>query len=148
MKKCLLLFCLLLTSLGSMAYDAEIDGIYYNLNFNDDEAEVVKGNYSGDIIIPESVTYSGNTYPVTSIGYGAFEGCSGLTSITIPNSVTKIGDYALQMYIVMRRMSQIQKDIRHLTNQFFPRLHSTCQQLHSKHIRRQNLGVTSIISWP
>ena len=33
---------------------------------------------------------------VTSIGYGAFYGCSGLTSVEIPNSVTSIGDYAFR----------------------------------------------------
>ena len=31
---------------------------------------------------------------VTSIGYSAFEGCTGLTSVTIPDSVTSIGDFA------------------------------------------------------
>ena len=30
--------------------------------------------------------------PVTSIGYRAFSGCSGLTSVTIPDGVTNIGD--------------------------------------------------------
>ncbi|MCB6003057.1 leucine-rich repeat domain-containing protein, partial [Flavobacterium psychrophilum] len=31
---------------------------------------------------------------VTTIGDGSFARCSGLTSVTIPNSVTSIGDYA------------------------------------------------------
>ena len=33
---------------------------------------------------------------VTSIRYGAFEGCSSLSSITIPGGVTSIGDWAFQ----------------------------------------------------
>ena len=33
---------------------------------------------------------------MTSIGNSAFEGCSGLTSITIPNSVTSIGEVAFE----------------------------------------------------
>ena len=35
------------------------------------------------------ITFDGD---VTTIGYGAFAGCSNLTSVTIPNSVTSIGD--------------------------------------------------------
>ena len=31
---------------------------------------------------------------MTSIGHGAFNGCRGLTSVTIPASVTSIGDWA------------------------------------------------------
>ena len=54
------------------------------------------GEYLGDIVIPESVTYNGKNYSVTSIGRGAFMHCSGLTSITIPNSVTSIEENAFQ----------------------------------------------------
>ena len=43
-----------------------------------------------DIVIPLSY----NNLPVTSIGYSAFEDCTSLTNITIPDSVTSIGGYA------------------------------------------------------
>ena len=70
-----------------------IDGIAYELNGT--TATVVGGgNYTGTIVIPASVTYSGTTYSVTSIGEGAFFECSSLTSVTIGNSVTSIGNAA------------------------------------------------------
>ena len=71
----------------------EINGIYYNLNEGEKTAEVTKNpnKYSGAVSIPETVTYNGITYSVTSIGNYAFCGCSGLTSVNIPDSVTSIG---------------------------------------------------------
>ena len=90
------LFGLLLSSSPALAYDCEVDGIYYNLNKTDKTASVTKGIYSGiysgNIIIPETITYNNTTYSVTSIGDRAFDQCSGLTSVTIPNSVTTIGE--------------------------------------------------------
>ena len=80
------------------AYDMEIDGIYYNFNTSSKEATVTYkttsyNSYSGPVVVPETVTYNGKTYSVTSIGEGAFRNCTGLTSVTIPNSVKSIGDY-------------------------------------------------------
>ena len=85
-----------LSSLSANAYDAKINGIYYNLIEKAKQAEVTYGDnkYIGDIVIPESVEYDGVNYAVTSIGQSAFDGCSGLTSVTIPNSVTSIGQSA------------------------------------------------------
>ena len=51
-------------------------------------------SYTGDVVIPESITVNDKVYNVTKIDNYAFIYCSGVTSITIPSSVTSIGDCA------------------------------------------------------
>ena len=97
MKKLFTLLFTLLSTTAILAYDFEVDGIYYSISeHNAKEVRVTYkyGNnrsYSGSVLIPSTVTYNGITYSVTSVGNWAFEGCTGLTSITIPSSVKSIG---------------------------------------------------------
>ena len=104
MKNLLLLVMMMLPVVAS-AHDIEVKNaddvtIYYNyVNDGTELAVTYRGasyssysnEYSGNVVIPEEVTYMNRTRRVTSIGASAFNSCSGLTSVTIPNSVTSIG---------------------------------------------------------
>jgi len=107
MKKCILrflLFALFMSVKTSIfAYEFSIENgegvtFYFNYTNNGTELEITKGTfkYSGDISIPEEVTYMDRTRKVTRIGYKAFSWCTNLTSLTVPNTITSIGDYAFE----------------------------------------------------
>lgn len=94
MKKQLLSLALMLFGvLSAFAEEAQIGGLWYNLSGT--TAKVIQWKnsvkYTGDIVIPSTVTYNNADYTVTSIGDDAFNNCWDLTSVTIPNSVTTIG---------------------------------------------------------
>ncbi len=97
-KVLFVLTILIANSISASAIVFTVDGLRYSVN-NDNTTVTVAGYSSGseptgDLTIPESVTYGGISYPVTSIGDEAFYDCSGLTSVTIPNSVISIGRMA------------------------------------------------------
>lgn len=106
MKQLKLTFLLtvLMSMVGAkaLAYDIEVKNadsvtIYYNYINESKELEVTfYYKYSGIIDIPEEVVYMNRTRKVTRIGEYTFTHCSGLTSVTIPNSVTSIGKSAFQ----------------------------------------------------
>ena len=96
----MLVVLMLMTTSSAMAEELKfevIDGFRYLLDSDTKTATLVPktdGKYSGDIIIPEKVKGNdGVEYVVASLGASCFEGCTGLTSITIPSSVTLLGDY-------------------------------------------------------
>ena len=98
MKKYFLL--LILAALLPMVANAdavEIDGIYYNLIIKGNVAEVTSNpnGYTGNISIPESISWKDVSYTVASIGDEAFRQSpfdnNGIEVISIPQSITSIG---------------------------------------------------------
>ncbi|MDE6194832.1 MAG: leucine-rich repeat domain-containing protein, partial [Muribaculaceae bacterium] len=92
-QKILLLLLGTMLWLPAMAFEYEYEGQTLKYTVLDEDAKTCEVGYkrvSGSVIIPSVAIDNDVEYTVTSIGGGAFDVCSGLTSVEIPNSVTSI----------------------------------------------------------
>ena len=97
MKKYLIIICMLLNAVVTMAEQVEIDGLKYNLNMDEKTASVSSYNtYNGILEIPEKVNFDKVDYTVTAIEQAAFYRNYNLLSVTIPNTVKTINDHAFE----------------------------------------------------
>lgn len=92
---------LLLSSCSLLhAYELVVNGVYIGIvgpNFayvTNRGLNSPEPSYTGDVVVPEQVTYNGRVYNVTSVGDNAFTGCDGLRSVQLPPKVTAISPCA------------------------------------------------------
>ena len=98
MKKMLFLLAFVALSLTTWAQSSDFQEgqFYYSINRDrPSEVSVARNDdsyssFTGELIIPSTVTYGGYTYTVTGIGERAFNSCSGVTSVSIPSSMITI----------------------------------------------------------
>ena len=108
LRTILLTLALVSTTTTAFAYDMQVNGVCYNINGNEATVTYIQydsgysgasaynraSKYAGHITIPETITFNGLSYSVTTIGNFAFANCHNLKSISIPETVKTIGEYS------------------------------------------------------
>lgn len=95
-----LFFFIVATAVNAATY-ITIDGIRYVYNSTKTYVSVASVKspsvYVGDVVIPEIITNtSGKVISVKAVKSSVFGDCTDVTSVTLPSSVTLIGDYAFE----------------------------------------------------
>lgn len=77
-------------------FDADNNGVTIHYTARGNSATVVSNDekYSGDVVIPSTVSYDGIDFSVVAIGSFAFSESADLNSVSLPSSLLSIGDYA------------------------------------------------------
>lgn len=93
------------------AHDFEVDNIYYKIISKADKTCKVTNNsgkdnsYSGNVTIPEIITYDNEEYSVTEIDNNAFKNCIKLKSVNLPSSIIKMGNFCFNGCLLLSSFS-------------------------------------------
>ena len=103
MKRTLLTFGILavamllpcVASAKNIAGYPTVDGWDYTV-YDDGTAELTSApGATGAVVIPETITYEGNTYTVTKLGFSLFDSNVNITAIQLPSGLKELGGRAL-----------------------------------------------------
>ena len=119
MERICILLLLVASATATWAYDFKVQirdyALYFNIIDADERvvevtAPLTEGNNrwagevppAGILAIPGEVVYNDRTYTVVAIGDRAFYGCTDITALTLPPTLTDIGAYAFSMCTALR----------------------------------------------
>lgn len=122
-----------------------VDGITYKvLSTTDKTVEVASNNsaYTGDIVIPATVTNEGVEYKVTKIGNSAFYYCYAVNSIALPEGITEFGESAFEFCMRIGDLT-IPESVTTIGNGAF----GYCVSLTSLHIPKNVSSIATYITY-
>lgn len=137
MKRIAILLSIVILPFFAKAYDFSIESgkgykLYYTITDGFDHTVMVvppvltgqtpyKGEKepTGAVVIPTTVVYGNESYTVTAIGERAFSGCYGITSVSIPSTVTSIGNFAFYLCTSIKSPVVIGENIENIGNSVF-----------------------------
>ena len=96
MKQLIIIFAVLLATTSMMADEFTIGKLTFEIVTSTTVELIDADKDITNVFLIEKIDYKGNSYTLTSIGDGAFEGCTSLTSVTIPKSVKWIEESAFK----------------------------------------------------
>ena len=117
----------------------EYSGLKYSVLSAADKTVECKGasdKYIMDVKMPETVSYEGVTYTVTSVGYQAFSRYKLLFTVELPNTVTSLGEEAFYQCEVLESV-KLPDGLKEIPKSCF----YTCYDLRTVNIPE---GVTTI----
>lgn len=120
------------TKVESFATDVAVgdkfvaSGVTYKVTDSSDNAEVVVSychfdgkpsaaliknanleGYTGDLVIPATISFQNKTYKVTALADSCFFGAKNLTSVVLPEGITEIPAHAFNMNLAYKETSRL-----------------------------------------